>query len=122
MGIERADESGRPFHFGNKRPLSVKGTHNASGDWIAALDLDDTRTLRHVGTALCSLRNVHHDRFADGVECNRVERAEIDLAELRRIFSQVAHDARRNNAEKGFFWAIARDDRPWGGTDPPAVA
>jgi len=24
--------------------------------------------------------------------------------------------------KKGFFWAIARDDRPWGGTDPPAVA
>src|SRR5207237_8690448 len=23
---------------------------------------------------------------------------------------------------KGYFWAIARDDRPWGGTDPPAVA
>src|SRR5262249_10553120 len=22
----------------------------------------------------------------------------------------------------GYFWAIARDDRPWGGTDPPAVA
>lgn len=22
----------------------------------------------------------------------------------------------------GFMWAIARDDRPWGGTDPPAVA
>jgi len=24
--------------------------------------------------------------------------------------------------KKGYFWAIARDDRPWGGTDPPAVA
>ena len=23
--------------------------------------------------------------------------------------------------KKGYFWAIARDDRPWGGTDPPAV-
>ena len=22
----------------------------------------------------------------------------------------------------GYFWAIARDDRPWGGTDPPAIA
>jgi hypothetical protein len=21
----------------------------------------------------------------------------------------------------GYFWAIARDDRPWGGADPPAV-
>ena len=24
-------------------------------------------------------------------------------------------------AKKGYFWAIARDDRPWSGTDPPAV-
>ena len=23
--------------------------------------------------------------------------------------------------QAGYFWAIARDDRPWGGTDPPAV-
>mgnify|MGYP003558954915 CR=1 FL=1 len=22
----------------------------------------------------------------------------------------------------GYLWAIARDDRPWGGTDPPVVA
>jgi transposase len=23
--------------------------------------------------------------------------------------------------KKGYAWALARDDRPWGGTDPPAV-
>jgi hypothetical protein len=23
--------------------------------------------------------------------------------------------------QTGSFWTIARDDRPWGGTDPPAV-
>jgi transposase len=27
----------------------------------------------------------------------------------------------RGRTKKGFAWAIARDDRPWGGTDPPAV-
>ena len=27
----------------------------------------------------------------------------------------------RGQTKKGFAWAIARDDRPWGGTDPPAV-
>lgn len=27
----------------------------------------------------------------------------------------------RGQVKKGFAWAIARDDRPWGGTDPPAV-
>ncbi|MDA9503839.1 transposase, partial [Bradyrhizobium sp. CCBAU 11386] len=31
-------------------------------------------------------------------------------------------DPGRGRTKKGFFWAIARDDRPWGGADPPAVA
>ena len=31
-------------------------------------------------------------------------------------------DPGRGRTKKGFFWAIARDDRPWGGTDPPVVA
>jgi transposase len=31
-------------------------------------------------------------------------------------------DPGRGRTKKGFFWAVARDDRAWGGTDPPAVA
>lgn len=31
-------------------------------------------------------------------------------------------DPGRGKTKKGYFWAVARDDRPWGGTDPPAVA
>lgn len=31
-------------------------------------------------------------------------------------------DPDRGRTKKGYFWAIARDDRPWGGIDPPAVA
>jgi transposase len=31
-------------------------------------------------------------------------------------------DPGRGRTKKGFLWAIARDDRPWRGTDPPAVA
>jgi transposase len=31
-------------------------------------------------------------------------------------------DPGRGHTKKGYFWAVARDDRPWGGTDPPAVA
>ena len=31
-------------------------------------------------------------------------------------------DPGRGRVKKGYFWAIARDDRPWGGADPPAVA
>src|SRR4051812_14101845 len=30
-------------------------------------------------------------------------------------------DPGRGKTKKGFAWAIARDDRPWGGTEPPAV-
>jgi transposase len=30
-------------------------------------------------------------------------------------------DPGRGRTKTGYFWAIARDDRPWGGGDPPAV-
>jgi len=31
-------------------------------------------------------------------------------------------DPGRGRTKTGYFWAIARDDRPWSGADPPAVA
>jgi transposase len=31
-------------------------------------------------------------------------------------------DPGRGCTKKGYFWAVARDDRPWAGPDPPAVA
>ena len=31
-------------------------------------------------------------------------------------------DPGRGRTKQEYFWAIARDDRPWGGLDPPAVA
>ena len=31
-------------------------------------------------------------------------------------------DPGRGRTKKGYFWAVARDDRPCGGTDPPAIA
>jgi transposase len=31
-------------------------------------------------------------------------------------------DPGRGRTKQGYFWAVARDDRPWGGTDPPAIA
>ncbi len=30
-------------------------------------------------------------------------------------------DPGRGRTKTGYFWAMARDDRPWGGSDPPAV-
>jgi transposase len=42
-----------------------------------------------------------------------------------RIFADETHvpvlDPGRGRTKKGYFWAIARDDRPWSGKDPPAV-
>ena len=31
-------------------------------------------------------------------------------------------DPGRGHVKEGYFWAVARDDRPWGGADPPAIA
>jgi hypothetical protein len=31
-------------------------------------------------------------------------------------------DPGRGRVKEGYFWAVARDDRPWGGADPPAIA
>ena len=31
-------------------------------------------------------------------------------------------DPGRRKTKTGYFWALARDDRPWGGEDPPGVA
>jgi transposase len=31
-------------------------------------------------------------------------------------------DPGRGRVKQGYFWAVARDDQPWGGTDPPAIA
>jgi transposase len=31
-------------------------------------------------------------------------------------------DPGHGRVKDGYFWAVARDDRPWGGKDPPAVA
>ena len=31
-------------------------------------------------------------------------------------------DPGRRKTKTGYFWALARDDRPWGGDDPPGVA
>ena len=29
-------------------------------------------------------------------------------------------DPGRGRTKQGYFWAVARDDRAWGGSDPPA--
>ena len=49
---------------------------------------------------------------------------EILLASARLFADETTMpvlDPGRGKTKKGYAWAIARDDRPWGGTDPPAV-
>jgi transposase len=47
------------------------------------------------------------------------------LLESVRIFADETVvpvlDPGRGRTKQGYFWAIARDDRPWGGSQPPAV-
>ena len=49
---------------------------------------------------------------------------EILLASVRLFADETTMpvlDPGRGQVKKGYAWAIARDDRPWGGEDPPAV-
>jgi transposase len=49
---------------------------------------------------------------------------EILLASVRLFADETSMpvlDPGRGKTKKGYAWAIARDDRPWDGTDPPAV-
>src|SRR6266403_2320168 len=49
---------------------------------------------------------------------------EIMLASAKIVVDETRApvlDPGRGRTKTGYFWAISRDDRPWGGTDPPAV-
>src|SRR6266581_854177 len=51
------------------------------------------------------------------------QRLDVIPAQFRVVVTVApVLDPGRGRTKKGYFWAIARDDRPWGGTDPPAVA
>jgi len=49
---------------------------------------------------------------------------EIVLSSVKIVVDETRApvlDPGRGRTKTGYFWAIARDDRPWGCTDPPAV-
>ena len=54
-----------------------------------------------------------------------VERLRETMLASTRIFADETVvpvlDPSRGRTKQGYFWAIARDDRPWGGSQPPAV-
>src|SRR5690348_8759877 len=50
--------------------------------------------------------------------------AEMMLASTRIFADETVVpvlDPGRGRTKQGYFWAMARDDRPWGGSQPPAV-
>ena len=54
------------------------------------------------------------------------ERLVANLKASTKLFADETRcpvlDPGRGKTKTGYLWALARDDRPWGGTDPPAVA
>ena len=82
---------------------------------LAAQGLDIKRsTLAFwVGYAAAELRPVY-DRLRELI----LTSAKIAVDETKA----PVLDPGRGRVKQGYFWAVARDDRPWGGTDPPAVA
>jgi len=64
-----------------------------------------------------------------GVAANELKPVVARLREIllgsARLFADETTmpvlDPGRGRTKKGYAWAIARDDRPWGGSDPPAV-
>lgn len=77
------------------------------------INLDRSTLADWVGRAAWLLRPVH-------------ERLLARLKSSTRLFADETTapvlDPGRGRTKTGQLWAYARDDRPWGGTDPPAVA
>ncbi len=75
--------------------------------------LDRSTLADWVGRAAFHLRPIH-------------ERILADLRSSTKLFADETTapvlDPGRGRTKTGQLWACARDDRPWGGSDPPAVA
>jgi transposase len=82
--------------------------------WHAGIDRRCCSTLAHwVGFAAFELAPLH-------------ERLVANLKGSSKLFADETRcpvlDPGRGKTKTGYLWAIARDDRPWGGADPPVVA
>jgi transposase len=77
------------------------------------LTLDRSTLADWVGRAAFHLRPVH-ERLLDKLKASPKLFADETTAPVL--------DPGRGRTKTGQLWAYARDDRPWGGTDPPGVA
>lgn len=77
------------------------------------LELDRSTLADWVGRAAAELRPLHQ-RLLELLKRS----AKLFMDETKA----PVLDPGRHKTKTGYLWAIARDDRPWKGTDPPAVA
>ena len=77
------------------------------------VDLDRSTLADWVGRAAFLLRPVHERLLEDLKTSTKLFADETTLPVL---------DPGRGRTKTGQLWAYARDDRPWGGVDPPGVA
>jgi len=77
------------------------------------IELDRSTLADWVGRAAAELRPLHERLFE-----HLKRSAKLFMDETRA----PVLDPGRKRTKTGYLWAVARDDRPWGGTDPPAVA
>ncbi len=77
------------------------------------IDLDRSTLADWAGRAAFMLRPVHERLLAALKASSKLFADETTAPVL---------DPARGRTKLGQFWAYARDDRPWGGTDPPGVA
>jgi transposase len=76
------------------------------------IELDRSTLADWVGRAAAELRPVHERLFE---HLKRSPKLFMDETRAPVL------DPGRRRTKSGYLWAIARDDRPWGSTDPPAV-
>lgn len=79
----------------------------------AGVDLDRSTLAHWVGRAAFELKPVFDRQLA---ELKRSTRLFMDETRAPVL------DPGRRRTRTGYFWSLARDDRPWGGVDPPGVA
>ena len=81
------------------------------------VDLDRSTLAAWVGKAAFELRPVFDALLVD---LKRSPKLFPDIVWGRDAGAGAGSGKRKTRT--GYFWALARDDRPWGGTDPPGVA
>jgi transposase len=79
---------------------------------VAGIDLDRSTLAFWVGYAAAELTPLYERLKQDLLASAKLAVDETPVPVL---------DPGRGKTKTGYFWAMARDERPWGGTDPPAV-